>query len=80
MLNNEFLNWYRAEQNSKKYSIYTFSDPVTNNYLVYLLIQNLNSYMSYIYGLAIAECTYFILYSLRFKLSVQYNFNLYFQF
>ena len=80
MLNNEFLNWYRAEQDSKKYSIYTFSRSLLQITVIYLLIKNLNSYMSYIYGLAIAECIllFFILYSLRFKLSVKYNFSLIF--
>lgn len=73
MLNNELLNWSRANQQSQQFSIYTFLRSFLQITSVLVLLGLYDNFISYLFGLAIAE--FLLLFSLTFSLRKEFSFT-----
>tara|TARA_X000000368_G_scaffold416815_1_gene411609 strand:+ start:1840 stop:3171 length:1332 start_codon:yes stop_codon:yes gene_type:complete len=73
MLNNELLNWSRANQQSQQFSIYTFLRSLLQITSVVVFLGLYSNFISYLFGIAIAE--FLLLFLLAFSLRKEFSFT-----
>ncbi len=80
MLNNELLNWSRANQQSQQFAVYTFLRSFLQITSVLVLLGLYGNFISYLFGLAIAEfiLLFLMTFSLRKEFSLNFNKSLIF--
>ena len=73
MLNNELLNWSRANQNSQQFSIYTFLRSFLQITIVLVLLEIYDGFITYLNALAISE--FILLFLLVLSLNKEFSFT-----